>query len=59
MTGRPDDDCPACGEADAARYEATNAHFRIWCSFCNHSTQQYADLDLARLEWLGSGDALS
>ena len=51
----PDDDtCPACGEEDAAIYEAEGGSFRIWCTFCGHSTERYTDLELARLEWLGS-----
>ena len=48
-----EDTCPACGEGAADRYEATDGHFRIWCAFCGYSTERYADLSLARLEWLG------
>ncbi len=51
-----DDPCPACGETDGVNYEAHDGRFRIWCAFCSHSTERYTDLDLARLEWLGSRD---
>ncbi len=53
-----DDICPACGLADSAIYEAEGELirilFRIRCANCGHSTEQYTDLELARLEWLGS-----
>ena len=44
----------ACGEMHPARYEAQDGHFRIWCAFCGRSTERYADMSLARLEWIGS-----
>lgn len=49
-----DDPCPACSEVDGVSYEADDGRFRIWCALCGHSTQLYGDLDLARIEWLGS-----
>ena len=48
-----EDTCPACREGAADRYEAQDGLFRIWCAFCGRSTGRYADLSLARLEWLG------
>ncbi len=49
-----EDTCPACREGAADRYEAQDGLFSIWCAFRGHSTERYADMSLARLEWLGS-----
>ena len=49
-----DDTCPACSFDAGACYEAEACRFPIWCVLCGYSTDRYTDLDLARLEWIGS-----
>ena len=49
-----EESCPACGEGAADRYEAQDGLVRIWCVFCGHSTERYADMNLVQLEWIGS-----
>ena len=53
-----DEACAACGEGDGVSYASENGRLRIWCAMCGHSTELYPELDLARLEWLGSGDGV-
>ena len=54
-----DDTCPACGFDEGTTYEVEDGQFRIRCALCGHSTERYSDLELARLEWLGSRQGLT